>query len=59
MVDVYILCTQMKGISSEIIELVHVNSINFVTYYLELPISCAIRLSTDESSDSLDILRSV
>ena len=49
----------MKGISSEIIELVHVNSINFVTYYLELPISCAIRLSTDESSDSLDILRSV
>jgi hypothetical protein len=47
MVDVYILSTQVEGVSSEIVQLVNINPVDLVTDYLELPISCAVRLASD------------
>lgn len=57
MVDINVFCAQVKGISSEVIQLVYVNPVDFVAYYLKLPVSSPVRLSSDESSYPLDILR--
>jgi hypothetical protein len=46
-VYVYILCTQIKGISSEIVQFVHINSVEFVTDELKLPRSFIVLHSAD------------
>lgn len=54
-IDVDVFSSQVESVPPEVVQLVHVDAVYLIAYYLKLPVSLTIWLATYESSYSFDL----